>query len=115
MAQTAKIFKNGRSQAVRLPKEFRFAGDVVEIRRDLGTGAVILSEPSSGSDLSFDQWFTLYDAIPDDATEEEFLKLPPPPRNLTLEQRYKIIDRAHFPADFLADRQTSMPRELDLF
>ena len=27
MATTAKLFKNGRSQAVRLPREFRFDGD----------------------------------------------------------------------------------------
>jgi antitoxin VapB len=30
---TAKLFKNGRSQAVRLPKEFRFEGSEVRIRR----------------------------------------------------------------------------------
>jgi antitoxin VapB len=30
---TAKLFTNGRSQAVRLPKEFRFEGDAVSIRR----------------------------------------------------------------------------------
>jgi antitoxin VapB len=29
----AKLFLNGRSQAVRLPKEFRFEGDRVRIRR----------------------------------------------------------------------------------
>jgi antitoxin VapB len=28
----AKLFRNGRSQAVRLPKEFRFTGDAVRIR-----------------------------------------------------------------------------------
>lgn len=33
MAQTAKLFKNGRSQAVRLPKEFRFPGDEVFIEK----------------------------------------------------------------------------------
>jgi antitoxin VapB len=35
MAKTgiAKLFRNGRSQAVRLPQEFRFAGDRVRIRR----------------------------------------------------------------------------------
>ena len=32
-AKTAKLFKNGRSQAVRLPKEFRFEGDRVRVRR----------------------------------------------------------------------------------
>ena len=30
----AKLFMNGRSQAVRLPKEFRFEGAEVEVRRD---------------------------------------------------------------------------------
>ena len=34
--KTAKLFKNGRSQAVRLPKEFRFEGTEVVIRRDHG-------------------------------------------------------------------------------
>jgi antitoxin VapB len=29
----AKLFQNGRSQAVRLPREFRFEGDQVRIRR----------------------------------------------------------------------------------
>jgi antitoxin VapB len=29
----ARLFQNGRSQAVRLPKEFRFSGDSVRIRR----------------------------------------------------------------------------------
>jgi antitoxin VapB len=32
-ADIAKLFQNGRSQAVRLPKEFRFEGDRVRIRR----------------------------------------------------------------------------------
>lgn len=31
--QTAKLFENGRSQAVRLPKEFRFEGSEVYIKR----------------------------------------------------------------------------------
>ncbi len=31
--ETAKIFLNGRSQAVRLPKDFRFSGDEVFIRK----------------------------------------------------------------------------------
>ena len=39
---TAKLFKNGRSQAVRLPAEFRFEGSEVEIRRDETTGGVLL-------------------------------------------------------------------------
>ncbi len=31
--QTAKIFTNGRSQAVRLPKEYRFSGEEVYIKK----------------------------------------------------------------------------------
>ena len=31
--KVAKLFRNGRSQAVRLPKEFRFEGDRVRVRR----------------------------------------------------------------------------------
>jgi antitoxin VapB len=38
----AKLFANGRSQAVRLPKEFRFDGKEVRIRRALGG---VLLEP----------------------------------------------------------------------
>ncbi|NOX60493.1 MAG: antitoxin [Chloroflexi bacterium] len=39
--KTAKLFKNGQSQAVRLPKEFRFAGDRVFIKK-LGNAVVLL-------------------------------------------------------------------------
>jgi antitoxin VapB len=40
---TASLFMNGRSQAVRLPAEFRFEGKQVFIYRDRLTGNVILS------------------------------------------------------------------------
>ena len=43
MSQTAKLFMNGRSQAVRLPAAFRFDVEEVFIRRDPETGDVILS------------------------------------------------------------------------
>jgi antitoxin VapB len=39
---TAKIFWTGRSQAVRLPKEFRFNAEEVQIRRD---GDAVILEP----------------------------------------------------------------------
>ncbi|EXS69400.1 MULTISPECIES: AbrB/MazE/SpoVT family DNA-binding domain-containing protein [Sphingobium] len=42
--EIAKIFKTGRSQAVRLPKEFRFEGDQVRIRRE---GDAVILEPIS--------------------------------------------------------------------
>jgi virulence-associated protein VagC len=44
MAKTdiAKLFQNGRSQAVRLPREFRFEGDRVRIRR-VAEGVLLLN------------------------------------------------------------------------
>lgn len=47
--KTAKVFKHGNSQAVRLPKEFRFAGAEVQIKR---VGAGILLLPKS---LTYEQ------------------------------------------------------------
>lgn len=44
--KTAKIFRHGNSQAVRLPKEFRFSGSEVQIKR-VGTGVLLLPSPSS--------------------------------------------------------------------
>lgn len=44
--QTAKIFTNGKSQAVRLPKEFRFSGSEVYIRR-IGNAVVLLPAKDS--------------------------------------------------------------------
>ena len=43
MSDTAKRFTTGRSQAVRLPKQYRFEGSEVYIRRDPTTGDVVLS------------------------------------------------------------------------
>jgi antitoxin VapB len=40
--ETAKVFWSGRSQAVRLPREFRFDTDTVRIRR---RGAAVILEP----------------------------------------------------------------------
>jgi antitoxin VapB len=64
MPQTAKLFRNGRSQAVRLPADFRFPGSEVYVRRDPVTGDVILSRrPESWQDF-FEFMRTV--AIPDD-------------------------------------------------
>ena len=52
MPRTAKLFRNGRSQAVRLPADLRFEGSEVYIRRDSTTGDVILSRrPESWRDF----------------------------------------------------------------
>lgn len=42
--RVAKLFKNGASQAVRLPIEFRFEGDEVYVTRDDATGDIVLSK-----------------------------------------------------------------------
>lgn len=55
MPQTAKLFRNGRSQAVRLPVDFRFEGSEVYVRRDPATGDVILSRRPE----SWQEFFTL--------------------------------------------------------
>jgi antitoxin VapB len=55
-AGVARLFQNGRSQAVRLPQEFRFRGDRVRIRR-VGRGVLLepLLEPS--------EWFAELDQL----------------------------------------------------
>ena len=54
---TAKIFMNGRSQAVRLPKEFRMPGDDVFIKR-IGNIVILIPKDSPWSSLikSLDQF-----------------------------------------------------------
>jgi antitoxin VapB len=61
MAETgvAKLFRNGRSQAVRLPREFRFEGSEVNIRRDPQSGDVILSRRYQ----SWQEWFERLDQL----------------------------------------------------
>jgi antitoxin VapB len=52
VSQIAKIFTNGRSQAVRLPAAYRFETKEVFIRRDPETGDVILSrKPANWDDF----------------------------------------------------------------
>lgn len=58
--ETAKVFPNGRSQAVRLPKEFRFDTDEVFITR-LGNAVVLIPKK--------DSWNVLFDVI-DDFTDD---------------------------------------------
>ncbi len=59
--KTAKLFKNGESQAVRLPKEFRFEGREVLIKR-AGSAVVLLPKSKSWDTLlaSLDQFSTDY-------------------------------------------------------
>ena len=61
---TARLFRNGRSQAVRLPKKFRFEGDKVYVKR-VGNAVVLL--PYSGS---WEGLFGSLDAFSDDFMED---------------------------------------------
>lgn len=66
MSRTAKLFRNGRSQAVRLPAEYRFEGSEVYIRRDPESGDVILSRrPRS--------WRELFDLLDRADVPEDFM------------------------------------------
>jgi antitoxin VapB len=64
--KTAKLFKNGESQAVRLPKEFRFSGTEVFIKR---AGSAVVLFPTAKS------WDTLIESLdkfpPDFMTDRE--------------------------------------------
>lgn len=59
MRQKAKLFMNGRSQAVRLPAIFRFDSDEVYIRKDPVSGDVILSRKPG----TWDDFFKLMETI----------------------------------------------------
>jgi antitoxin VapB len=77
--QTAKLFTNGRSQAVRLPSAFRFEGSEVFIRRDAASGDVILSARPQN-------WDGLLAAIREGGVPDDFLGVeervqPQPPRD----------------------------------
>ena len=52
--KTAKLFRNGRSQAVRLPKEYRFEGDDVYIKK---VGDLVILIPYHAP------WNTLIDSL----------------------------------------------------
>jgi antitoxin VapB len=60
----AKLFWNGRSQAVRLPKEFRFEGDRVRVTR-MGAGVLLEPVPVAKKE-SIEEWFARIDAIKGD-------------------------------------------------
>jgi antitoxin VapB len=62
---TAKVFMTGRSQAVRLPKAYRFDTDEVSIERQ-PDGSVLLRPKSMG--LLGDRLWAALDGLPDDAT-----------------------------------------------
>jgi antitoxin VapB len=70
---TAKLFKHGRSQAVRLPKEFRLPGTEVRVRR---VGRGVLLEPL---DFDVDSWFAAIDSHGDEPFMPEGREQPEMP------------------------------------
>lgn len=72
---TAKLFMNGRSQAVRLPREFRLPGDRVRIRRE---GRAVVLEPIE-PDLT--DWFARIDGRGAEPFMPEGREQPPTPED----------------------------------
>ena len=68
MAHTdkARVFMSGRSQAVRIPVEYRFTVDEVYIRRDPQSGDLILSQAPGG-------WNEIYAALDKAGFPDDFL------------------------------------------
>jgi antitoxin VapB len=83
MPQTAKLFMNGRSQAVRLPQEFRFEGKEVFIRRDPETGDVVLSQKEKS-------WDRMLAALKEGDIPDDFLS--PEEREQGVEQNRDVFD-----------------------
>lgn len=79
--EKAKLFMNGRSQAVRLPKGFRFEGDEVFVKK-VGDAVVLLPRQ--------DSWSTLYESL--DGFSEDFMAERSQPE--TQDIREPLFDRS---------------------
>ena len=64
MFQKAKIFNNGNSQAVRLPKEFRFEGKEVIVRK-VANGVLLIPQDKN----IWESWFDNLDEFSEDFTK----------------------------------------------
>lgn len=84
MTQTriVKLFRNGASQAVRLPADFRFDGSEVYATRDEATGDVVLSTRPGAR--TWAEFFALMRSIevPEDFMAERPMNRPPKERAL---------------------------------
>lgn len=68
---TAKIFKNGKSQAIRLPKEYRFQGSKVYVKQ-VGNAVVLIPEQ--------DSWQTLIESLEQFSDDFMLERHQPPPQ-----------------------------------
>ena len=89
---TARIFNNGNSQAVRLPKQFRVDATEVFIRKDAATGDIVLStRPAEGGWAEF---FALRDKT---RLPKDFMNVRP----------MNVIEKARDPFAVIAARTKS--------
>ncbi|HEY2184925.1 MAG TPA: type II toxin-antitoxin system VapB family antitoxin [Xanthobacteraceae bacterium] len=79
---TAKLFWSGRSQAVRLPKEYRFGGDEVRIRRH---GSSVILEPIANDWSWLDEIVGQFDDDFVQAVQEQ----PEPQERPTLDKLFR--------------------------
>lgn len=79
--KTAKIFQNGQSQAVRLPKEFRFEGNHVFIKKE-GDTVILIQQKNS--------WDMLFNSL--DKFSDDFMVTR---KQLEIEKREEFLDEIH--------------------
>ena len=81
-SRKAKLFRNGASQAVRLPADFRFEGNEVYATRDEQTGDVVLSKRPGAA--TWEDFFALMRTmeVPDDFMADRPMNVPPRKRDL---------------------------------
>ena len=87
--KTAKLFQNGQSQAVRLPKEFRFEDDHVFVKK---TGNVVVLIPAKNS------WETLMHSL--DKFSDDFMaerKQPKAQSGRTFDEVHAGYEYLHLP------------------
>jgi antitoxin VapB len=77
--RTASLFRNGRSQAVRIPKEFEFEGDEVRITRD-EKGKLIMEEIRKKPTLL--EVLATLEPLPEEDWMPEIEDYPPEPFDL---------------------------------
>src|ERR1700730_16360505 len=111
MSATAKLFMHGRSQAVRLPEEFRFEGTEVRISK---VGDKVILEPLKKQPIDLDKFWAeldalgardfLPDGIPDDPPVEPdprvFFDEPSVPRHQHLCRRIVPVGQISSPRVF---------------
>ena len=76
--ETARLFKNGQSQAVRLPKDFRFEGEKVFIKR-VGNAVVLIPYQ--------DSWATLFESL--DQFSDDFMEVREQPASQERENPFE--------------------------